>query len=105
MYIRGEMSMQIQEIGKMIVALRIENELSQEELCRGICSVTTLSRLEAGERRPDILIFNALLQRLGKSSDYINTILTLEEFEYFVMTYSYSLHFFQKPIGNHLVSQ
>lgn len=90
------MFMQIQEIAKMMVALREEKELSQEELCRGICSVTTLSRLEAGERRPDILIFNALLQRLGKSSDYINTILTLEEFEYFVRRRNVEIAFSEK---------
>ncbi len=76
--------MEIQEIGKMMYILRTEKKISQEELCRGVCSVATLSRLETGERRPDILIFNALLQRLGKSADYINTELTMEEFEYFV---------------------
>lgn len=88
--------MQIQEIGKMMVALRTENELSQKDLCRGICSVTTLSRLEAGERRPDILIFNAVLQRLGKSSDYVNTILTQEEFEYFVKRRNVEMAFADK---------
>ena len=88
--------MQIQEIAKMMVALRVEKQLSQEELCRGICSVTTLSRLETGERRPDILIFNALLERLGKSSDYVNIILTQEEFEYFVRRRNVEIAFSEK---------
>lgn len=76
--------MKIQEIGRIIQKLRIENRISLEELGNGICSVATLSRLEAGERRPDILIFNAIWQRLGRSSDYLDVVLTLEEFEYFI---------------------
>ncbi len=80
----GDDRMEIQEIGRMICKLRISKGISQEELCRGICSVATLSRLEAGERRPDILVFNALFQRVGKSTDHINILMTLEEFEYFV---------------------
>lgn len=75
--------MKIEEIGKMVQNLRVNRGISQEELCHGICSVATLSRLEAGERRPNILEFNALLQRIGKSTDHINTVLTIEEFEYF----------------------
>lgn len=76
--------MKIREIGRMIYTLRTEKEISQEDLCRGICSVATLCRLESGERRPDILIFNALCQRLGKTMDNIGITLTLEEFEYVV---------------------
>lgn len=75
--------MEIKEIGRMIHTMRIQYAVSQKELCRGICSTATLSRLETGERRPDILVFNALFQRLGKSATHIHTILTLEEFEYF----------------------
>ncbi|MCI9137001.1 MAG: helix-turn-helix transcriptional regulator [Lachnospiraceae bacterium] len=63
--------MQTGEIGKMIYSLRLEKNMSQEDLCRGICSVTTLYRLETGERRPDILVFQALCQRLGKTADYV----------------------------------
>ncbi len=84
MFYTGEDGMKIKEIGRMMHTLRTGKEISQEELCRGICSVTTLSRLENGERRPDALVFNALFQRLGKSTDHINIVLTLEEFEYFV---------------------
>lgn len=91
--------MEIAEIGRMMYALRIEKELSQEELCRGICSVATLSRLEVGERRPDILVFNALLQRLGKCADYINILLTLEEFEYFVKRRNIEIALSTKDFG------
>ncbi len=76
--------MDIEEIGRMVQSLRLSKGISQDDLCRGICSVSTLSRLEAGERRPNILEFNALLQRIGKSTEHINIVLTIEEFEYFV---------------------
>lgn len=76
--------MDIKEIGRMVYTLRTEQRMSQEELVRGLCSIPTLSRLESGERRPDILVFNAILERLGKASNIISVALTLEEFEYFV---------------------
>ena len=41
--------------------------LTQEDLADGICSVTTLSRIENGERLPDKQHSEMLLQRLGYS--------------------------------------
>ncbi|MCI8484469.1 MAG: helix-turn-helix transcriptional regulator [Lachnospiraceae bacterium] len=76
--------MKTTELGRMVYSLRTEKYISQEDLCRGICSVATLYRLESGERRPDILTFQAICQRLGRASDNIGIVLTLEEFEYFV---------------------
>lgn len=80
----GENKMEIKEVGRMLHTLRTQNGISQEELCQGICSVATLSRFEAGERRPDIFVFNALFQRIGKSTQHMNILLTIEEFDYFV---------------------
>lgn len=76
--------METKEIGRMMYTLRLKKGISQEDLCRGLCSVATLCRMEVGERRPDILVFNALMQRLGKNPYMIDTVLTLEEFSYFV---------------------
>lgn len=76
--------MNTREIGKMIYSLRIKKNISLEDLCRGICSITTLHRLEVGERRPDILEFQAIYQRLGRTADQVGMVLTLEEFEYFM---------------------
>ena len=76
--------MNTREIGKMIYSLRMKKNISLEDLCCGICSVTTLHRLEAGERRPDILEFQAIYQRLGRTADQVGMVLTLEEFEYFM---------------------
>ena len=76
--------MEIKEIGRMLYQLRTKRGISQEELCQGICSIATLSRFESGERRPDIFVFHALFQRVGKSTEHINVMLTIEEFTYFV---------------------
>lgn len=54
--------------GNMLIKLRGEQNVKQEELCKGICTGATLSRLESGEREPDYLLFDALMTRLGKDS-------------------------------------
>ena len=53
--------------------------LSQEEVCDGLCSVATLSRLEQGEREIDSLLGQALLGRLGKEVTLFETILNEED--------------------------
>ena len=66
--------------------LRKEREkrgISQERLCRGVCAVSALSRYENGERIPDRLLMNALIQRLGKSSDQLTTMISCQEYAYF----------------------
>lgn len=52
-------------LGKLITATRIKKQLSKVALCRGLCSVTALSRYESGKRIPDKLMADALLERLG----------------------------------------
>ena len=76
--------MDIQEVGRMLYMLRKEKAMSQEELCRGLCSVATLSRVEKGECRLDIYTFHAILECLGRSAKGIQSVLTLEEFAFLV---------------------
>lgn len=71
-----------QKIGEILYTLRMQRGLGQEKLCRGLCSKAALSRYELGERTPDRLLLNALMQRLGKSADKMATILFMEEYEY-----------------------
>lgn len=80
----GDVFMDIQEVGRMLYMLRKEKAMSQEELCRGLCSVATLSRVEKGECRLDIYTFHAILERLGRSAKGIQSVLTLEEFAFLV---------------------
>lgn len=59
--------MAVMEYGKMIKTRREELGLFQEELAEGICSVSTLSRIESGGRLPQKGTLERLLQRLGLS--------------------------------------
>lgn len=52
-------------IGSVIYENRTRRKITQEELCHGICTQTTLSRIENGVQMPRRKIFEALMQRLG----------------------------------------
>lgn len=73
-------------IGKYIKQRREELELTQEQLCEGICGVTTISRLECGSQTPSRNLINALLQRLGMPSDRYFALLNRNEAEIEVLT-------------------
>ena len=55
-------------LGYIIKNRREELQLSQEDLADGICSVSTLSRIENGERIPSKNHYEMLMQRLGYSA-------------------------------------
>lgn len=55
-------------LGHIIKNRREELQLSQEDLADGICSVSTLSRIENGERMPSKNHYEMLMQRLGYSA-------------------------------------
>lgn len=57
------------KIGAAIYTLRTSKNISQGKLCYGLCSVSTLSRIENGKDNISRLLFESLLQRLGKSPD------------------------------------
>ncbi len=54
-------------MGQFIKFRRNELKVSQSELCRGICNVGTLSRIENGEQIPKTEMLKMLLERLGYS--------------------------------------
>lgn len=56
-------------IGTTIYTLRTLAGIKQKDLCRGLCSTSNLSRIESGNYNVDRLLFDALIQRLGKSPD------------------------------------
>ena len=66
----------------MIGELRKEAGISQSRLCKGLCSVQLLSKIELEERTPDMLLLEALLQRLGKSPEKLEIILSMEEYRH-----------------------
>lgn len=56
-------------IGEYIRSHRKKQGIAIEDLCAGICSVSTLSRLERGKQTPSRATVNALLHRLGLPED------------------------------------
>lgn len=67
-------------IGSAIHYFRDTHQITQSKLCKGLCSVATLSRIEAGERDVDSLLLDTLLERLGKTPNQFELILT--DFDY-----------------------
>jgi transcriptional regulator with XRE-family HTH domain len=56
-------------LGEYIKQRRLDLNLTQEQLCEGICEPITLSRLENGKQTPGRSRINAILQRLGLPDD------------------------------------
>ncbi len=54
-------------LGNLIQDLRREQKISQSFLCQGLCTGSRLSKIENGSIEPDIMLSEALLQRLGLS--------------------------------------
>jgi transcriptional regulator with XRE-family HTH domain len=75
-----EYVMENNKIGSAILYFRETYQISQSKLGKGLCSATTLSRIEAGERDVDALLLEALLERLGKTPNQFELILT--DFDY-----------------------
>lgn len=68
-------------IGKIIYKERERAKIPQNELCAGICSMTTLSRLEWQEKNIGKWTIDAFLQRLGRSKDKFWTIVHIGDYE------------------------
>lgn len=68
-------------MGKFIKFRRRELKVSQMDLCRGICNVGTLSRIEKGQLVPKSDIMDLLLQRLGYSNGIFDGFMTGKDFK------------------------
>lgn len=68
-------------IGAILRQRRQELKVTQEDLCRGICESSTLSRVESGKQSLSKLKLDVLLQRLGLSGDRYYAFLSREEKE------------------------
>ncbi|MBP7320455.1 MAG: helix-turn-helix domain-containing protein, partial [Lachnospiraceae bacterium] len=56
-----------QSIGKLVRYEREKKQISIQNLANGICSISTLQRVENGERLPDFFVLERMIERLGKS--------------------------------------
>lgn len=68
-------------IGEIIASIRCNKEYSRKKLCQGLCSERMLIKIENDEVDIDKFMLDMLLQRLGKSPDKLEMILTDEEYE------------------------
>ena len=67
-------------IGTAIQYFREKYRIPQRKLCKGLCSISTLSRIETGERDADALLLETFLERLGKVPNQFELILS--DFDY-----------------------
>jgi len=67
-------------VGAMIKELRKEQGITRERLCRGLCTPQMLELIEKDACETDQYLFDILLQRLGKSPDKLELILSQEEY-------------------------
>lgn len=72
--------MEQRTMGIVLNYYRKKYNISQEEVCDGICSVTTFFRLEQGHREINSLIAEALLGRIGKEVTLFETMLNEEDY-------------------------
>lgn len=73
--------MKAYNIGLFIKKKWEEQHIRQEDLCRGICDKSTLSRIERGKQEPSSGILGVLLQRLGINEDQLAVLLGPKDFE------------------------
>ena len=71
----------IHNVGRILFRLREEMGISQAQLGRGLADVVELSRLEHGGMEPDYFLMEALFQRLGKSMDKLELVISEEEYQ------------------------
>lgn len=71
--------MEVRYIGDCLKMRRKELNLTQRQVCEGICDPVTLSRLERGIQTPSSNTLNALLQRLGLPSEKYYTFSSANE--------------------------
>ena len=77
---RGYGYMKIYGIGNALLHYREKKNISQPQVCEGICSEMTISRMETGEREYDALISETLLSRVGKSTNRFEFVLNDEDY-------------------------
>ena len=69
-------------IGDFIYNLRKDANMNQEQLCRGICSINNLSKIENDTIMANIYHLEAIMQRLGRYTDlYLTCFPSLEDFK------------------------
>lgn len=74
-----------EEIGRQIKYLRNKKNIEPEKICLGICSDTSLKRLERGKRLPDYFVLERIMERVGKSINKIEFLADEETYELYYL--------------------
>lgn len=72
-------------VGNLIRSIREKRKITREKLSFGLCSVTTLTRYELGERIPDKFMADAILERMGQVPFRYEFIGSEQEFQFRMM--------------------
>lgn len=66
-------------LGDIIRMNRRALSITQEQLCDGICSVETLSRMETGKQNPGRDIYELLMERMGRIRERAYSMLSISD--------------------------
>ena len=73
-------------IGDVVRQCRVGKGITQEQLSTGICSVSTLSRIENGQQYPTRSIFTLLVERMGEEGIMYDEFLGDYDYEIYDLT-------------------
>ncbi len=68
-------------LGDIIRLTRKSLSITQEQLCDGICSVETLSRMETGKQSPNRDTYELLMERMGRIRERAYSMLSISDFK------------------------
>ena len=71
------------DIGRLLYGIRTKYEISVNDICRGICGVSTYCMYENDEMIPDILSVNMFLDRMGFGTLGVSAYISKKETVYF----------------------
>lgn len=74
-------------IGDIIIKLRMEAGYTQEQLCAGICAVSTIARIEGNELVPDYFLLDRIFERLGRSAERLEYVLSSKVYTLYELRY------------------
>ena len=71
------------DIGRLLYGIRTKYQISANDICRGICGVSTYCMYENDEMIPDILSVNMFLDRMGFGTLGVSAYISKKETVYF----------------------
>ncbi len=81
----GTSKMKTYTLGEIIYFYRNQKKISQAQLCRGICSISTISRVENDEINIPMLLSQALLERVGIDFSQITLLLDAKDYKSYLI--------------------